>query len=1769
MIDHDRALELAAAALDFGLSPDEDAGLSTHLAGWPSCRETVAGINRDAAAMRSLDRVDAPPELRDRLLDAAAAMSDSAELEAHPPQKAVLRLLPTRIPRPAALAAAAAVVIAVVAGSMFWRGEPPQDGVAVIDPSGRPVPTTSGSASSPEPSGSDEPSDDLVTAAPQLATLSADGGSDGVVDLDTSFELAALGGRSAAELAEHLTVQPKIAMSTHVEPDGRVVLTPTEPLSPGVVYRFALTAPDGTTDSWAFQARQPLRVISTLPNDSETEVPLRTGIEVTFDQDGVVDAADHFTIEPKVAGRFEQHGRVLSFVPERLRARTLYTVTISRGVAVDGTGATLEQDVRFRFETAGSGQARASRSFRFSDDLFESATRDRPIVGLWWFAESEDAKPPRSTRIDVYRFPDRAAAISAFRALRDVPRWSTWNSGDRLPKSGLTRVARVEAPLRDANGTLWTTLPEPLRAGWYLIEHPAGRTTTQAVLQVTDVSAYLAVSDRQSLVWANDLATKRPLAAAAVQADGATLGRTDATGLLKVDSPAEWRQSDTDGCATSCPPIVTVTAGAKSAFIPTTGSMGAFGEGSSIDWWGGLADPRYWLLFETDRSKYRPTDTVNAWGLVRDRETGTVPSEVEVRLVLEGDDTGTPVAITQTRPRQTGAFTASLDTRDVPMGAYRLELRVDGVELTSRYLEVGRIIKPAYRVDLTTGRRVYIAGDRIRVTATARFFEGTPVPGVPIRLDGDLTGSMTTDASGTATVRKTVRWGSEDEPRDGPRLADISAWPARAEEGDGQLGSRGYLVFPSHWMVSGEATLVGRQLRLSGSANEVDRDRLEREITDGRSMWDIDPAGKGLAGKSVRARIVESIPIRRQVGTSYDFLEKRVVPIYEYDQRTQVVTTMRLKTGVSGRFSGSVRIPDVRHSYEIELSITDPDGLRGTSTVSVYSKDDVYSADRSPSLQSTAYQNPEDRYGRSVGIGDQIDMTMHEPDASGSVGKDPHLFFASQGGIRDAIIRTSDRYVTTFPEWGAPNVVYRAIRFTGKTYVTTGPYVASFRVADRKITVKVSTDRARYGPGGTARLSVTTLGPDGRPIAASIVIRAVDEKLHAIGYAVDTDTLETLYEAVPEDLLATYATHHRPRSMADGADTAGGGDTEGLHDSILFQSAETDASGRATVEMPLPGDLTSWHVAVSAMGAGLEAGGASLLVPVGLPFFVDTSIAPEYLVADRPTIQLRAFGSGLTADSEVRFSVDAPSLGLRTAGLSRRAFTAVSLALPKLTVGRHKITITAQTGRGANLQRHVLTRSLDVVRSRLTRTRVSYSEPTSATSLSGAGGELSEVVVSDAGLGRLLPVLYRLTDANTARLEGALAKDVASELLDELVTDRTDNPVSSDFDGATYQREDGGLAVLPYASSDLEASTLAALAAPERFSGDALRTYLRDRVSAAGETRERRNLALAGLAGLGEPVLPVLSRALADPDLTIRERLMLGIAAGRLGDGGTARREAAKLAEQHGEGLGEQARLRVGADNLDATTASALMAMLLAAYGDPVAARYHAYVAATATDTATFALHDLAYARWMSERLPSSPARFAYVVDGKRTEVDLAAGNTFQLLLTTAMRRGFSIEPVDGRIGVTTTWREPIDIGAIKKDPDIKVARTVRPSGTIGQGSLVVVDLRVSFGSHAPLGCHRVVDLVPSGLVPITRLRVSYDPDNEEPVRTEVVYPEAQAGQSVVFCAEPTTRKRNVTLRYVARVISIGTYRWEPTLVESRTDPDRAAVVRAASVRIR
>ena len=130
---------------------------------------------------------------------------------------------------------------------------------------------------------------------------------------------------------------------------------------------------------------------------------------------------------------------------------------------------------------------------------------------------------------------------------------------------------------------------------------------------------------------------------------------------------------------------------------------------------------------------------------------------------------------------------------------------------------------------------------------------------------------------------------------------------------------------------------------------------------------------------------------------------------------------------------------------------------------------------------------------------------------------------------------------------------------------------------------------------------------------------------------------------------------------------------------------------------PVSDDLTSWRVSASAFAPGPLAGEATIGVQVGLPFFVDATIAPEYLVTDQPAIGLRAYGTALDAGSQVTFAVDSDSLGLHVNGLHAAAFETETVPIPKLTVGSHQITITAATGAGATARRDVMTRTFMVV----------------------------------------------------------------------------------------------------------------------------------------------------------------------------------------------------------------------------------------------------------------------------------------------------------------------------------------------------------------------------------------------------------------------------------------------------------------------------------------
>jgi hypothetical protein len=327
--------------------------------------------------------------------------------------------------------------------------------------------------------------------------------------------------------------------------------------------------------------------------------------------------------------------------------------------------------------------------------------------------------------------------------------------------------------------------------------------------------------------------------------------------------------------------------------------------------------------------------------------------------------------------------------------------------------------------------------------------------------------------------------------------------------------------------------------------------------------------------------------------------------------------------------------------------------------------------------------------------------------------------------------------------------------------------------------------------------------------------------------------------------------------------------------------------------------------------------------------------------------------------------------------------------------------------------------------------------------------------------------------------------------------------------------------------------------------------------------------ALAGLAALGAPVLPEIQAAVADTELTIRERLMIGLGAAAMGDARSARSIARSLLDSYGEEMGAAARLRVGGSATDITAGTALMAMLAAATGDRLAPALWAYVEDNPSPEAPFELHAVGFVARILDRLPVMPASFAYTLDGRRTVVELDTGETLQLTLTPSQRAGLVFERLAGELGVATTWREPVAPSAFEPDPDLELRRSRTPAGTASTGDLVRIDLTMTFGAQAPAGCHQVTEHVPSGLVPVGAETAWFGDDGDPLPSAGVQTPYAQTGQRVSFCAAPTTRTRTVRLRYYARVITPGTYVWEPAIVESRTGPNRAELTGASSVTIR
>ena len=340
---------------------------------------------------------------------------------------------------------------------------------------------------------------------------------------------------------------------------------------------------------------------------------------------------------------------------------------------------------------------------------------------------------------------------------------------------------------------------------------------------------------------------------------------------------------------------------------------------------------------------------------------------------------------------------------------------------------------------------------------------------------------------------------------------------------------------------------------------------------------------------------------------------------------------------------------------------------------------------------------------------------------------------------------------------------------------------------------------------------------------------------------------------------------------------------------------------------------------------------------------------------------------------------------------------------------------------------------------------------------------------------------------------------------------------------------------MPSSGVDPWLAARVSLLAPDAFDADEMRYTLQSIVDDPEMTRDLQIAALAGLAGVHEPVLGELRAAARQPGLTTTEQLYLALGLEATGDDQGALAIERDLLGRHGERLGSWARLRVERTS-DSADPTALLAVIAAGLGDPIAdaaGRLCVSVPGAGRGQRARAgrlrrAHDRAHA--------CRRGGFAITIDGHRAVVKLDPGEAYSVRLSAAQAQGLSVETVSGTVSAVVEARVPIRASELSPHPDLTLVRASIAEPIPGD-RLVQVDLTATFKGLAPEGCYDVTEVVPSGLAPVA---VNGQSDTDP----GTAWPSRMVGQQVSFCAyHDRSRGSVVHLRYMARVVNTGSLR--------------------------
>jgi hypothetical protein len=379
----------------------------------------------------------------------------------------------------------------------------------------------------------------------------------------------------------------------------------------------------------------------------------------------------------------------------------------------------------------------------------------------------------------------------------------------------------------------------------------------------------------------------------------------------------------------------------------------------------------------------------------------------------------------------------------------------------------------------------------------------------------------------------------------------------------------------------------------------------------------------------------------------------------------------------------------------------------------------------------------------------------------------------------------------------------------------------------------------------------------------------------------------------------------------------------------------------------------------------------------------------------------------------------------------------------------------------------------------------------------------------------------------------------------------------------SYQRG-GGLALLPYASNDLKLSALVVAfdVNLDRYSKHELKTYFYSVFKNSKSNLDDIVLSLLGLASMKEPVLLDLREIAKAKELTVQQKLYLGLAYAKIGSYPDARKI---LQEVSNKLVGDTSN--TGIHNL------ALGADLASSVNDVLTAETlwkGVNMSGFGNEDLTN-LYELGYVTGAIKNAKTSPVSFKYKLNQASENVSIKTGESKSILASPGDVVAVSVS--EGSLAAVLNYRDGVEPAEFKKDSRLNITRKYLVNGKetteFNEGDLVRVEIDLGSPGSVASPFYRITDILPSGLTPA----ISYMPMYGSTFDTNLSYPFMINGQEISFCWFPyfkevihgTSRSKIV---YYAKVVNPGTFYADPAKITSFYDHNVANISEPAMIKI-